>query len=211
MAIESPPSAQFLPSLFIVCCHPPTIVFFFLSILLHSPPRSQIAAIRPAPNSPLPLSLPLQLGHICSQIHFTIFPEALPCSQTLLECLCKESSSYRNLATICGLIQSHCRQQETLGFNCNPNPITAGFSSCKLLLNDTNKQVKLHQYYQKQVSNSGYLISGTLGLVQKTTHLLPERRSWKNRWQCLQQGTRKMRSPEERPIQVCRFWHISSF
>lgn len=42
------------------------------------------------------------------------------------------------------------------------------YFSFKLLLNDTNKQVKLHRYYQKQGSNSGYLISGILGLVQKT-------------------------------------------
>lgn len=79
------------------------------------------------------------------------------------------------------------------------------FFPFKLLLNDTNKQAQLHQYYQKQVSSSGYLISGTLGLVQKTTYWLPERRFWENQWQCVQQGTRKMRSPEERPIQVCRF------
>lgn len=41
------------------------------------------------------------------------------------------------------------------------------FFPLQLLLNDINKKLKQHQYYQNQANNSGYLISGTLGLVQK--------------------------------------------
>lgn len=76
---ESPQCSVFpLPIYYLLSPHS---IIFFLSILLPTPPGSQIAAIHPVPNSLLPLSLPLQLGHICSQIHFTIFPKALPCFQ----------------------------------------------------------------------------------------------------------------------------------
>lgn len=135
MAIVSPFNAVFFPSLFILCCHPKRS--FFLSI---PPPRPrwQIAAIHPVRNPLLPSSLPLQLWHICFHIHFMIFPKALPCSQHRWS-PCKNSSSYRNLITICALIRSHRRQQENLDFQRNPNLISTIFSAFKLPPNDTNK------------------------------------------------------------------------
>lgn len=135
MAIVSPLNAIFFPSLFILCCHPKCS--FFLSV---PPPRPrwQIAAIHPIRNPLRPSSLPLQLWHICFHIHFMIFPKALPCSQHRWS-PCNNSSSYRNLITICALIRSHRRQQENLDFERNPNLISTIFSAFKLLPNDTNK------------------------------------------------------------------------
>lgn len=40
---------------------------------------------------------------------------------------------------ICGLIQSHCRQQETLSFNCNPNSVTTVFSLSNCWMTQINK------------------------------------------------------------------------
>lgn len=211
MAIVRPLSALFLPSLFIICCHPHTIVFSFPSFcaLLH--------------DHGLPPSALLQIH--CFHYHF-------PCSwgTSALRYTLQFFLGLCLALSIAGMpVQGKQQLQESrhhLQLDSEPlqearNPQLQQqsksyyhwFFSFQLLLNDTNKQVKLHQYYQKQVSNSGYpfLAHWVWFRKQKTKHSLIERRFWKNQWQCLQQGTQKVRSPEERPIQVCRFWHISSF
>lgn len=131
------PSAQ--------CFYPHYLLFaftpydgFFLSVLLHTP----------VPNSLLPLSLPLQLGHICSQIHFTIFPQALPCSQHCWNAYTRKAAAtgisphlWLDSEPLQAARNPHLQLQSKLYYHC--------FFSFKLL-NDTNKQVKLHQYYQIQ-------------------------------------------------------------
>lgn len=149
-------SMQYFPPPYLFC-HP-TLAFPFP---FWSPSSQwQIAAIHPVLNSLFALSLPLQLWHICSQIHLMIFPKVL------WPCLAFSTAG----EPVHGLLQPQdsCHHlwldSEPLKTSRNPQlqlqykPYFYHFSSFKVLLNDSQNQVEMqqHQYCPQWANNSVY-------------------------------------------------------
>lgn len=174
MAIVSPLNAVFFPSLFILCCHP-TLAF-------------SLPSFHPAPDDRLLPSAPF--GIHC--FHYR-FPYSCGTSafRSSLQFFLRPFLAFGFAGAPEQQEQQLQEPRHHLWLDAEPlqaarkpplqlqsKPYFCRFPSFKLLSNDTNKQAKLHHYCQKWVNNSGYLISGLVGLVQKTENTTPSERGF---------------------------------
>lgn len=200
MAILSPFSIVFLPSVFIIAFTPHDCFFPF-----HPSPHSCSKF-----TASFITSLAAGAHLLSDSLYYFSWGFAL--LSALLECLYKESSSYRNLATSVAWFRAIAVSKKPSASTAIQTllPLFFPLSNCWITQINKLNCTSITKYS----SSSGlphFWHTGFGSEIRKQhTHWLKEG-SGKISGNVFNRGIHKMRSPEERPIQVCRFWHVSSF
>lgn len=209
MAILSPLKAVFSPSLFILCCHP-TQAFSFPSF--HPDPED-----RSLPSTLFWIHwflyrLPYSCGTSAFRSTLQFFPKALPYFQHCWSaCAMRAAATGTSSPSVAwfGAIAGSKKILTSTAIQILLLPFFLFQTAVKW-----HKQVKLHQYCQKNRSttlDALFLVQWSWFRKMENNTLSERRFFWGKKNKSISGNVfnraLKMRSPEERPIQVCRFWH----